>query len=81
MSASDTAIAVGTSFYVLVLNGQVRFIHFLFLVFYWPPKSRRMQDTTSVNLHLRLFPAVMSFLSSNRLAVLLPDGARAGKTV
>ena len=27
----------------------------------------------SVNLHLRLFPAVMSSLSSNRLAMLLPN--------
>lgn len=38
-----------------------------------------MQDTASVNLHLRLFPAVYS-LSSNRLAVLLPDVAMADKT-
>lgn len=45
---------------MLVQNGQVRFIHFLFLVFFWQPKCRRMQGTASVNLHLRLFPAVMS---------------------
>ena len=60
---------------MLVQNGQVRFIHFLFLVFFWQPKCRRMQDTASVNLHLRLFPAVMSSLSSNRLAMLLPNRA------
>ena len=34
-----------------------------------------MQDTASVNLHLRPFPAVMCFLSSNRLALPLPDVA------
>lgn len=34
-----------------------------------------MQGTASVNLHLRLFPAVMSSLSSNRLAMLLPNRA------
>lgn len=34
-----------------------------------------MQDTASVNLHLRPFPAVMCFLSSNRLALPLPDEA------
>ena len=60
---------------MLVQNGQVRFIHFLFLVFFWQPKCRRMQGTASVNLHLRLFPAVMSSLSSNRLAMLLPNRA------
>ena len=65
----------GHFFYMLVQNGQVRFIHFLFLVFFWQPKCRRMQDTASVNLHLRLFPAVMSSLSSNRLAMLLPNRA------
>lgn len=37
-------------------------------------KCRRMQNTTSVNLHLRPFPAVMCFQSSNRLALPLPDG-------
>lgn len=59
---------------MLVLNGQDR-ISYIF-VFAWQPKCHRMQDTASVNLHLRLFPAAMSLLSSNRLA---PVFAKQGK--
>lgn len=59
---------------MLVQNGQVRFIHILFLVFFWQPKCRRMQGTASVNLHLRLFPAVMYSLSSNRLPCFCQTG-------
>ena len=33
---------------MLVQNGQVRFIHFLFLVFFWQPKCRRMLSLESV---------------------------------
>ena len=44
-------------------------------------ECRRMQDTTGVNLHLRPFPSATCFLPPNRLALLLPDGAMAGKTV
>jgi hypothetical protein len=44
---------------VLVLNGQDRLIRFSFFVSVVSRKCRRMQDTASVNLLLRLFPAVM----------------------
>lgn len=57
------------------------FYPFPFFVLSDSRKCRRMQDTTGVNLHLRPFPAVIFFLSSNRLALLLPDGAMADKTI
>lgn len=66
---------------MLVLNGQDRLIRFSFFVSVVSRKCRRMQDTASVNLLLRLFPAVMCGLSSNRLALPLPIGAMAGKTI
>lgn len=72
---SDTAIVVGTSFICLCRTDKSVLSIFFFLVFFWQPKCRRMQGTASVNLHLRLFPAVMSSLSSNRLAMLLPNRA------
>ncbi|MBD8002640.1 hypothetical protein [Phocaeicola faecium] len=66
---------------MLVLNGQDRLIRFSFFVSVVSRKCRRMQETASVNLLLRLFPAVMCGLSSNRLALPLPIGAMAGKTI
>lgn len=71
---SDTAIAVGTSFICLCRTDK-SVLSISFSRLFWQPKCRRMQDTASVNLHLRLFPAVMSSLSSNRLAMLLPNRA------
>lgn len=40
-----------------------------------------MQDTASMNLHLRLFPPVTCSLSPNRLALPLSDGTMADKTI
>ena len=60
---------------MLVLNGGTFLSFFLFFASIGSRKCRRMQDTASVNLHLRPFPAVMCFLSSNRLALPLPDVA------
>ena len=42
---------------MLVLNGQDRLSVFFFLFPFGSRKCRRMQDTASVNLHLRPFPA------------------------
>ena len=71
---SDTAIVVGTSFICLCRTDKSVFIHFLFS---FPFGTEMPPDTghVNVNLHLRLFPAVMSSLSSNRLAMLLPNRA------
>lgn len=77
---SDTAIVAGTSFMCLCRTDKSVFIHFLFS----SPFGMEMPPDTghvNVNLHLRLFPAVVSFLSPNRLVPLLPDRAMAGKTV
>lgn len=55
---SDTALVVGTSFMCLCGTDKSVLSIFFFHLRLCSRKCRRMQDTTSVNLHLRLFPAV-----------------------